>query len=70
MHPVALYDALSCASLALLVAEGGENRAKAETALLEASVAASEAFPLDSPESRALGLILGAVDTMVSGVAR
>lgn len=68
MNSAALYDALNCASLAVLAAEGRDH-AKAETALLEASVAASEAFPLDSDESRALGLILGAVDAMVSGAA-
>jgi hypothetical protein len=66
MNPVALYDALDCASLAVLVAEGGEI-AKAETALLEASIAASEAFSPCSPEAAALNVILGAVGAMVSG---
>jgi hypothetical protein len=66
MHPVALYDALNCASLAVLAAEGGDH-ARAETALLEASVAASEAFPLRSAQSEALGVILSEVGSMVSG---
>ena len=38
--------------------------------LLDASVAAGEAFPLSSPESEALGVILGAVGLMVNGAAR
>lgn len=59
MNPPALYDALNCAASAVLAAEGGET-AKAETALLEASVAADDAFPIGSPESRALGVLLAA----------
>ena len=66
MNSAALYDALNCASLAVLAAEGGDH-AKAEIALLEASVAASEAFPLASPQSQAFGVILGEVASMVSG---
>jgi hypothetical protein len=66
VNPVALYDVLNCASMAVLAAEGGRVRA-AEQAWLEASFAVGDAFPLDSDESRALGVLLGAVGTMVSG---
>jgi hypothetical protein len=68
MHPVAFYDALNCASLAVLAAEGGDC-GKAETALLEASVAASEAFPVGSAGFKALGVILDAVSAIVGGSA-
>lgn len=64
--PMALYDVLNCASMAVLAAEGGRSRA-AEQAYLEASIASGDAFPLDSDESRALGVLLGAVGTMVTG---
>jgi len=60
VNPAALYDALNCASLAVLLAEGGRST-EAETAFLGASVATAEAFPLDSEESRALGVILAAI---------
>lgn len=53
----ALYDALNLASLAVLAAEGGET-AKAETALLEAKLAATGAFPAGSPEAAAFGVVL------------
>jgi hypothetical protein len=56
----ALYDALNLLSLSVLAAEGGDT-AKAETALLEAQLAAETAFPPDSPESDALWVILVAV---------
>lgn len=69
MNSAAFYDALNCASLAVLAAEGADS-ARAETALLEASVAASEAFPLSSAASEALGVILSEVGVMVSGAAR
>jgi hypothetical protein len=59
MNPVALYDALNCASLAVLHAESG-NLAQAEAALLEASLAAADAFPFGSPEAGALLVILAA----------
>lgn len=65
MNPVALYDALNCASLAVLAAEGGE-RPRAEYAFLEAAVAASTAFP-PSPLADALNLVLGAVGDMAAG---
>jgi hypothetical protein len=59
VNSAALYDALNCASLAVLFAEGGDT-ARSETALLEASLAASGAFPAGSPEADALGVILAA----------
>jgi predicted RNA polymerase sigma factor len=59
VNPPALYDALNCASLAVLLAESGDAN-RAEAALLEASLAASEAFPVGSPEAEALGVILTA----------
>ena len=68
MNPMALYDVLNCASTAIIAAEGGQGSI-AEQAYLEASFAAGGAFPLDSGESRALGVILGAVGAMVSGAA-
>lgn len=60
MNPVALYDALNCASYAVLHAEAGDQK-HAEITLLEAQVAASGAFPIGSPEAAALGVILAAV---------
>jgi hypothetical protein len=59
VNPVALYDALNCLSLAVLFAESGDT-GRSETALLEASVAAGDAFPAGSPEADALGVILAA----------
>lgn len=59
MNPPALYDALHLMALAVLFAEGGDD-AKAETARLEASIAAGDAFPAGSPEAEALGIILAA----------
>jgi hypothetical protein len=59
MNPVALFDALNCASTAVLAAEGGD-AATAETALFEASIAAGDAFPAGSPEADALGIVLAA----------
>lgn len=59
MDPVALYDALNCASLAVLLGESGDRRG-AEGALMEASQAAVDAFPAGSPEAEALGVILAA----------
>lgn len=67
MNPPALYDALNCASLAVLAAEGGE-RPGAENAFLEASLAAADAFP-PGPLADALNLVLGAVGDMAMGVA-
>ena len=66
MNPMALYDALNCASLAVLQAEGGKS-GKAGEAYLEASVAALAAFPDGSPESTALNVILGAVGDFTRG---
>jgi hypothetical protein len=66
VNPVALYDTLNCASLAVLAAEGG-HAGKAEAAYMEASVAALGAFPEDSAEAAAMNVILGAVGAMVSG---
>lgn len=59
MNPVALYDALNCLSLAVLRAEAGEH-SRAETVLLEASLAAADAFPAGSPEAAALDVLLAA----------
>lgn len=65
-RPGGCQDVLNCASTAVIAAEGGMCSI-AEQAYLEASFAAGDAFPLDSEESRALGVILGAVGAMVSG---
>jgi hypothetical protein len=59
VNPPALYDALNCASMAVLLAESGD-AGQAETTLLEASLAAVEAFTPGSPEADALGIILAA----------
>jgi hypothetical protein len=59
VNPVALWDALNLAASAVLAAEGGDT-AKAETALLEAQLAAGDAFPAGSREAEALGIILEA----------
>ena len=61
----ALYDTLNCAAGAVLAREGWDY-AKAETALLEASVAAADAFPLNSPQSAALGAVLAIVADFVN----
>ena len=66
MDPMALFDALNCAATALISSETGRDSI-AEQAYLEASFAAGDAFPLDSRESEALGLILAAVGGMVTG---
>jgi hypothetical protein len=68
MSPMALYDALNCASLAVLQAEDGNGR-KAEEAYMEASVAAMGAFPEGSPEALALNVLLGAVGDLARGLA-
>ena len=68
MNAPALYDALNCASLAVLASEGGPaRRREAEQAYMEASFAASEAFPPGSPEAAALNVILGAVGEAARG---
>lgn len=64
--PVALYDFLECAAGAVLAAEGGY-AAQAETALLEAQLAASTAFPAGSPRADALGVVLAAVAQVNAG---
>lgn len=64
----ALYDALGFTRDALGAALGLSGGFPSSL-LLEASVAAAEAFPLRSAESQAFGVILGAVGTMVSGAA-
>ena len=64
---MALYDALNCASLAVLLAEDGNSR-KAEEAYMEASVAAMTAFGEGSPQAAALNVILGAVGDLARGV--
>jgi hypothetical protein len=60
VNPPALYDALNCASLAVLAAEAGDVP-KADTSILEAPLAAPEAFPAGSREAEALSVILAAV---------
>lgn len=67
MNPVALHDALNCASLAALYFEGGDV-SKGETALLEAQLAADSAFPAGTPEAKALDLILAAVGSVTAEV--
>jgi hypothetical protein len=68
---MALYDALNCASLAVILAEddaGDPARArKAQEALWEAAVAAADAFPPGSPRSDALHVVLGAVSELLPG---
>jgi hypothetical protein len=59
MTALAFYDVLNLAALAVLAAQT-DDAAMAETALLEASLAASGAFPAGSPEAEALGVILAA----------
>ena len=59
MNPPALYDALNLMSAAVVAAEAGY-LAKSETALLEASMAAVDAFDAGTPEADALGVILAA----------
>lgn len=63
----ALYDALGYARDALGAALGLITGFPSSS-LIEASVAASEAFPLDSPQSEALGVILGAVGRAIPAV--
>jgi hypothetical protein len=65
---MALYDALNCASLAVLLAEDGNVR-KAGEAYAEASIAAAGAFPGGSTEAAALNVILGAVADLAMGAA-
>ena len=62
----ALYDALGQARDALGAALG-LNQGSSSSLLLEASVAASEAFPLGSPQSESLGCILGIVADITEG---
>lgn len=63
----ALYDALNCASMAVLLAESGDTR-QAEAVLLEASFAAADAFPFGSPRAEALGVILAAAAEVTAEV--
>lgn len=67
MNP-ALHDCLDALAQTSRALENGWRR-EASVHYLEASLAAGEAFPLDSPQSEALGVILGAVGAMVSGAA-
>lgn len=67
MDSAAFYDALNCASYAVVLAEGG-NQPKAEEAYFEASMAALGAFPEGSAEAAAMNVILGAVGDMTRGV--
>jgi hypothetical protein len=63
----ALYDALNCAAQAVLAVEGWDHR-QAETALLEASWAAADAYPPGSPQSETLGGVLALVADLVNVV--
>ena len=63
----AFYDMLNCAAGAVLAREGWD-AVKAETLLLEASVAASEVYPLGSPQSATLGDLLALVAEFVTAV--
>jgi len=54
--------------LAVAAAESADP-ACAEAAYLDASFAAGDAFPLGSPESAALGVLLDAVEPMAKGAA-
>ena len=56
----ALHDALDCASGAALAVENGDS-VRAHLALLEASAAATSAFPPGSREAEALGVIFTAI---------
>lgn len=62
----ALHDALDCATAAALAIEDGD-RDRADLALLEASAAAASAFPPDSREAEALGVIFTAIDRALAG---
>ena len=68
MDPVALYDALNCASLAVLATEGGDV-IRAMGSYMEASLAALGAFPDGSAEAEALNVILGAVGNFAREVS-
>jgi len=68
VNPVALYDALNCLSLSVLHAEAGDS-GRSATALLEASMAASDAFPEGSREAEALSVILDAAARVPAEVA-
>lgn len=57
MSATDLYDALNCASLAVLLAES-DDADGARAALLEAFTAADSAFPAGSPEAEALATVL------------
>lgn len=59
MNPVALYDALNLAASAVLAAECGDSD-RAAVALLEASMAAADAFPEGSLRAQALAVLLDA----------
>jgi hypothetical protein len=63
----ALYDFLHCLSEAVLLAESGDDMG-AGTYELVASAAVVMAFPIGSPESRALGLILTAAGRVTEDV--
>lgn len=65
MNP-ALHDCLDALAQTSLALENGWQR-EASVHLLEASVAAAEAFPLGSPESEALGCILRVIADAAEG---
>lgn len=68
VNPVAFFDALNCAATAVLAAECGESD-KSAVALLEASVAAADAFGEGTPQARALAVILDAAVRVPEEVA-
>lgn len=62
----ALHDALDGLSLAAFIAEDGD-RERVSQALMEASFAASSAFPPGSRGADALSVIFNAIDRTVPG---
>ena len=65
-NPVALYDTLNCAAMAVDEAESGRP-GLAEAAWLEAGIAATGAFPPGSAGASALGMILDAASPARNG---
>ena len=64
--PAALYDALNCLSMSVLLLEDGtgDRAVRGRDALMTASVAAAGAFPEGTKESAALNVLLGVVTQM------
>jgi hypothetical protein len=68
MDGEAFLEFLFKLELAVAASRGGD-QAGAETFWFDASLASGDVFPLGSPESEALGVLLSAVDPMVTGAA-